>query len=298
MKLKYTTHGIRRRGFLRPNHLVLVLLVLITATVCDAAGTYEGLIRIDRYDHHFQAFSRRYFGAAFDWRLFKAQAIAESRLDPEAISTEGAVGLMQILPKTFHQIKRENNDIEGGIRDPRSNIAAGIYYDRTLWELWEKERPFQDRIRFMLGAYNAGREALLEAQQVAIERKLNPFLWSSMKRTLPSVIGAEYRQTVAYVDKIFRIREMMKKWLKACGSGRTCGGQGGESGGFPAFILSRLTLSRTERRPRMRRSSHRFAGTSVSTRPTKMVKSPWPGSTSIATPATMSTPPTAFFPIR
>jgi membrane-bound lytic murein transglycosylase F len=298
LNLKYTIHGIRRRGLLRLNHLVWVLLVLITATVCDAAGSYEGLIRIDRYDHHFQEFSRRYFGAEFDWRLFKAQAIAESRLDPKAISSEGAVGLMQILPKTFRQIKQENDDISGEIQDPRSNIAAGIYYDRTLWKLWEKERPFRDRVRFMLGAYNAGREALLEAQQVAIKRKLNPFLWSSMKRALPSVIGAEYRQTVAYVDKVFRIRELIKGRLKACGSGRTCGGQGGERGGFPAFSRSRLTLSNTERRPRMRRSSRRFAGRSVSTRPTKMVNSPWPGSTSIATPAMMRRPPVTFFPIR
>ncbi len=206
--------------------LLAVLVLLCTApALCRAADTYGELIRIDRYDAHFKEFCRRYFGDGFDWRLFKAQGIAESRLNPDAVSTDGAVGIMQLLPETFRQMKNESGDIKGDIRSPRWNIAAGIYYDRRLWNLWEAKRPFRERVRFMFGAYNAGRDTMLKAQQVAIEQKLNPFVWSSMERTLKTVIGAEYRQTVAYVDKILRIRKMMKDGQEAANEKRAGGGR-------------------------------------------------------------------------
>ena len=35
-----------------------------------------------RYDDTFKRYSKRYFGAGFDWRYFKAQGMAESGLDP------------------------------------------------------------------------------------------------------------------------------------------------------------------------------------------------------------------------
>ncbi|BBO84110.1 hypothetical protein DSCO28_46760 [Desulfosarcina ovata subsp. sediminis] len=46
-------------------------------------------------------------GPAFDWRHFKAQAVAESRLQAAAKSRVGAVGLMQIMPRTFAEIRRK-----------------------------------------------------------------------------------------------------------------------------------------------------------------------------------------------
>ncbi|MCF8053592.1 MAG: transglycosylase SLT domain-containing protein [Desulfobacterales bacterium] len=172
-------------------------------------SAYEDLIRVDTYDSFFREYSKRYFGPDFDWRIFKAQAIVESRLDPNAVSQAGAVGLMQILPKTYRQIAEENPDIRGDIRSPRWNIAAGIYYDKKLWNLWDAGRPLEQRLRFMLGAYNAGKQSILEAQQVAIKRKLNPYTWPSIERTLESVIGPEHRQTLYYVKKVLQIRGQM-----------------------------------------------------------------------------------------
>src|SRR5687767_16022184 len=39
-----------------------------------------------QYDDTFRKYSKRYFGPAFDWTHFKAQAMAESNLDPNATS--------------------------------------------------------------------------------------------------------------------------------------------------------------------------------------------------------------------
>lgn len=52
----------------------------------------------DRYNSLFQ-----YYGAlhGIDWKLLKAQAMAESGLDPNAVSPVGAKGLAQFMPATF-----------------------------------------------------------------------------------------------------------------------------------------------------------------------------------------------------
>ena len=54
----------------------------------------------DRYDSLF-----KYYGEAIkvDWKLLKAQARAESSMDPDAESSVGAMGLCQFMPATWYQ---------------------------------------------------------------------------------------------------------------------------------------------------------------------------------------------------
>lgn len=108
----------------------------------------------DRYDNHFRKYTKRYFGPHYDWRWFKSQAIVESNLKPAVKSPRGAVGLMQILPSTFAEIKKLNPHFIN-LEDPRWNIAAGIYYDRSLYRKWELPSE-QDRFYLALASYNAG----------------------------------------------------------------------------------------------------------------------------------------------
>ena len=44
----------------------------------------------DRYDPTFRKYSKRFFGVGFDWRIFKAQGMTESRLDPDAKAVDNA----------------------------------------------------------------------------------------------------------------------------------------------------------------------------------------------------------------
>jgi membrane-bound lytic murein transglycosylase F len=155
----------------------------------------------DRYDETFRRYSKRYFGATFDWRWFKAQGMAESNLDSAAKSWVGARGVMQLMPDTFREIASKNPELER-IDDPEMNIAAGIAYDRRLWLRWESDSVMSDRERFMFASYNAGRTTLLNAQRVARTASLDPRMWSNIESVAPKVPRWRHAETLTYVRRI------------------------------------------------------------------------------------------------
>lgn len=179
----------------RPGWLMLGL-GLIASAGCLAAQP-EG----DRYDPTFRKYAKRYFGVGFDWRVFKAQGLAESGLAAGARSGVGARGVMQLMPSTFREIQSSNPEFRS-VDDPEWNIAAGIYYDRQQWRLWKGDVADADHHRFMFGSYNAGRVPILTAQRVAREERLDPLLWSSVSQVAPRVPRWRHRETLGYVAKI------------------------------------------------------------------------------------------------
>lgn len=178
-------------------------LAFCTVLFTPAAHSSEKYKDMTEYDCYFLKYSNRYFGAHFDWRYFKAQAIVESRLRPESQSQDGAVGIMQIRPKTFREIIHKNPHIWSDPKHPRWNIAAGIYYNWVMWKEWEDPLTVQDRLNFMFASYNAGKYNILRAQQIAASMGLDPKSWESVAKVLPQVTGPLGQETVAYVRKIF-----------------------------------------------------------------------------------------------
>ena len=157
-----------------------------------------------KYDQYFKKYTKRYFGAGFEWKWFKAQAIAESNLKANARSWVNAKGIMQLMPKTFHEIKKKNPSFVD-INEPRWNIASGIYYDRQLYKKWRAERPFKDKISFTFASYNAGFRNIVKAQKTAKNHGLNENLWHNIKSVAPKVSGWRHKETVGYVDKITKM---------------------------------------------------------------------------------------------
>jgi soluble lytic murein transglycosylase-like protein len=174
----------------------VLLLAALTVLPPSAFAQKSG-----RFDGTFRKYSKRLFGIGFDWRVFKAQAIAESNLNPEARSSVGAVGLMQLMPSTFGAVQTKNPELQS-IDDPDWNIAAGIQYDRQLWDSWSDHASVPDRLRFMLGAYNAGRVTLLRAQERARAERLDENAWSSIEIVAPKVPRWRHGETLGYVRKI------------------------------------------------------------------------------------------------
>ncbi len=146
------------------------------------------------YDDIFQRYSKHYFGAGFDWRWFKAQAIAESTLQPDARSRTGAVGLMQLLPSTFRDIKKVNPHFED-LRSTQWNIAAGIYYDHYLYshKVWQSLAD-KERLLAAFASYNVGLGGALKAYHEASPpvdswSKFAPFAPISAQRYVTHIVA-------------------------------------------------------------------------------------------------------------
>ena len=132
---------------------------------------------------------------AWDWKLFKAQAMAESALDSAAQSPVGARGLMQLMPSTYQMIQSRRPEF-GSIDDPEWNIAAGIFHDRYLWRLWSKDVTEAQRWYFTLGSYNAGQGTITRATAVARAQNLDHSVWPNIETIAPAVPRWRYRETL------------------------------------------------------------------------------------------------------
>jgi len=184
----------------------IVLLIFISLTAYAQKNNMD-------YDHVFKKYSKRYFGPGFDWKVFKAQGIAESGLSPVAESRVGAKGIMQLMPTTFDEIKSRNPEL-AVIDDPEWNIAAGIYYDRQLWRYWQERLDEHENKFFTFASYNAGLGTIQKAQSKAKEKNLDFNSWIIIQQIAPEVPRWRHKETIDYVAKIDSFHVLLLKPIK------------------------------------------------------------------------------------
>lgn len=113
------------------------------------------------YDQHIQTICTRY---GIDHRLIKALIRAESQFDHLAISSRGAMGLMQLMPATAKEL---------GVRNPfnpKENIEGGVRYFKYLL------KRFNNDTTLALAAYNAGPEAVKRYRGIPPYRETKEYL--------------------------------------------------------------------------------------------------------------------------
>ncbi len=129
-----------------------VLLLAGALSICAGSGVavaqpapVERPAAAHPYAAHIAEASQR-FGIPEHW--IRAVLRAESAGDVRAVSSAGAMGLMQVMPNTWAEL-RARYGLGRDPYDPRDNIMAGTAYLREMWDRY-------GNVAAMLAAYNAG----------------------------------------------------------------------------------------------------------------------------------------------
>lgn len=144
-----------------------------------------------------------------------AQAVQESRFNPNAVSPMGAVGLTQFMLPTANQMAKELKPklalFANGFdrQNPIQSIWAQVYYMNKLYNVWNKGRSSDKRIELAFACYNAGTRNILKAQKKSGDKKF----WDNIKIYLPLVTGENSKETIGYVDYIFKYANDVNKTI-------------------------------------------------------------------------------------
>lgn len=128
--------------------------------------------KISHYDSLFRKYAKE---IDWDWRLLAALAYTESNFDTTVVSWAGAQGLMQLMPPTAKAMGmppgKENNAEE--------SIKAAVKYIEATEKNLRMVPDKNERINFVLGAYNAGIGHIYDAMALAEKYGKDKYVWSN-----------------------------------------------------------------------------------------------------------------------
>ena len=120
------------------------------------------------FDDLFKDAANKY---SWDWKILVAISHKESRFNPNARGLGGAFGLMQFMPLTGRIYG------VGPSSTPKEQIDAAMKMLDKTYRSWSSVPDPEQRMKFTLGSYNAGRCHIEDAQKLARDNGLNPNLW-------------------------------------------------------------------------------------------------------------------------
>ena len=126
--------------------------------------------QISIYDHLFRTYSAK---CSWDWRLIAAQAYQESGFDPNAVSWMGALGLMQLMPSTATDMGVG----EGEVFSPEASLRGAVRLISQLDAHYSGIADSDERINFILAAYNAGPGHVDDARALCRKQGRNANVW-------------------------------------------------------------------------------------------------------------------------
>jgi len=157
----------------------------------------EELEKLEAVQDYFKTYAKRY---DFDWLMLLALAYQESRLEPKARSSSGAVGIMQIKPSTA----RDKNVNIRDVTKIENNIHAGVKYLRFIRDRYFSDPGMDqlDRVLFTFASYNAGPGRVSRLRKEASRQGLDPNIWfDNVEKVAAQKVG---REPVDYVGNILK----------------------------------------------------------------------------------------------
>lgn len=173
--------------------------------------------RLSPYDNLFKLHSSE---AGYDWRLLAAIGYNESRFNHNIVSWAGARGVMQLMPNTARAMGI--NDIS----NPDQNILAAARLLKKLDESFiNKVSDKDERMKFVVAAYNSGLGHIYDAIALAKKYGLDPEVWTgnvseaALMKSRPQyyndpVVKNGYfrgRETVDFVDRVMNVYSYYKE---------------------------------------------------------------------------------------
>ena len=185
--------------FRRPLAIISIFIIaLVVGLLVDVCwSTLEKVAYPRKYSEFVTKYSEE-FNVPED--LIYATIRVESSFDPEAISSAGARGLMQMMPSTFEWLTSDEHLGEhltpNKLYDPETNIRYGVYYLKYLYSKFDYDPDL------VSAAYNGGEgnvaEWLLDERYADGEGGLKDY-------------PDEFEETKNYVKKIRNSRKMYQK---------------------------------------------------------------------------------------
>ncbi|MEG0033699.1 MAG: transglycosylase SLT domain-containing protein [Mucinivorans sp.] len=136
----------------------------------------------------------------FDWQLLSAIAFHESRFQHDARSNRGAVGLMQIMPRTARQLGYDTDKLY----DPQVSVEIALKLLHTIEGTFRfpASMPQSDKFKVILAAYNAGPGFMIRVRKEAAQEgaAYNSFA------TLSQYITREgtHKETVQFANNVYK----------------------------------------------------------------------------------------------
>ena len=177
---------------------------------------------MSQFDEIFKKYSP---SAGVDWKLLAAIAYCESRYNPSVESRFGAYGLMQVMPSTAAAVGIE----PGNLGNPELNVmAAAKILSKLDQALRNKVENPEERMKFVVAAYNSGLGHIYDAINLAQKNGMDPQKWTgSVSITALMKSRPEYyndkdvkhgyfrgRETVEFVDHVSSIYNYLQENLQ------------------------------------------------------------------------------------
>jgi soluble lytic murein transglycosylase-like protein len=133
-----------------------------------------------------------------DWKLVAAVMAIESNYNPRAISPKGAIGLMQLMPRTaaLYQVSSKE------LFNPKKNIEAGVLHLRMLHERYDGD------LSRVIAAYNSGESAVDRYKGVPPYRFTRAFVRRVMARYQTHVQNELQAATEVYANATSNFKEL------------------------------------------------------------------------------------------
>jgi len=212
----------RRKGSLEFNMITNRYFDLDRGQERFVAREFENIKggKISKYDDIIKKYATT---LEWDWRLLTAQIYKESKFNPNTRSWRGALGLMQVMPRTANSYGIRPNELV----NPEKNIIAGTKHLAMLENEWGNIlEDSTEIVKFTLGSYNVGKGHVEDAIRLAEKYGLKSNKWDKnvaqmlLNKSIPKyykdpVVKYGYcrgREPVSYVETIIQDYELYKEF--------------------------------------------------------------------------------------